>query len=88
MNPNTNIVNSKIVLGELVSKTFLTDHIAYGYLTVLKDMKIIPSARKSNHGWMATIEDQSGNIILFSKDFYPAQEQARLKAEESLKLLK
>lgn len=87
MNTNTHVINNKIVLGELTSKTFLTDHIAYGFLALIKEMKVKASVRKAKEGWIATLEDPNGNMVLFSKDFYPQEELARAKAEESLKLL-
>jgi hypothetical protein len=83
----TQVKNNKVIVGELTSRTMLNDDIAYHYMEKLNSTTLRPTARKSNEGWIAALEDNDGVMLLFSGSLL-SQEIALSKAQESLKLIR
>ena len=68
--------SNRIVIGELVSKSHLTQEIARLTADQLIEQVARASARKERDSWIAVLEDREGNILFF-KSGYKNETEAR-----------
>ena len=57
--------NNCIRIGTMNSISFQNKDTAQKFVESIKKSRVFPNARFSKDGWIATIEDRSGNILLY-----------------------
>lgn len=75
--------SNRILMGELMSNTYLTNEIARLTATQISATSMRPSARKEREGWIAVLEDREGTILLFKSGF-KSEAEAKNVAREAL----